>query len=245
NFNKNWNKTSEGWDTKFGLDYQGGNFDMMGKEWTFNPSVTFEYGTAENFTSKASKPNARDSEVERLLKFNPTISTTYYGFATDITPIIAYDDMEGTVAFQLNIVNYRKLNENWSTNGEIYIDFAGTKNDKIKKGTDSYNNGLFEGNVDGDNKFAFSIEEYLTYEKNVTGNLYFATEFALEAYSILQSTKNDVALYVEPKLFYKIDLGGSTLTPYVSYTAYSATGGYKDSYDRDELSIGVKFGTKF
>jgi hypothetical protein len=243
-FDKDSNKTSEGWDTGFALDYQGGSFDMGGKEWTFNPSVAFEYDTAENFTSKSSTPNKSDYEKKRLFKFNPKISTTYYGFATDISPIIAYDDIDGTVAFQLNVTNFKQLNDNWSTYGDIYFDIAGTKNDKSNKGNDTYSNDLFEGNIDSNNKYAFSVEQYLGYERNVAGNLYFLTEFGLEAYSLLQTTKNETDLYVAPELQYRAILGSVNVTPYISYTAYAATPQY-DNPSRDELAIGLRFGTKF
>jgi len=250
-YDKDWNKTREGWDTEFALDYQGGTFGMAGKEWTFNPSLSYGYDKAENYTSKAKDPSARDHEYKRLIEFNPKISTTYYGFATDISPIVAYDDITGTTAFELDITNFRRLNNNWSYVGDIYFDFAGTKNGKsVKKGEkDTYSNALFNGNIDEDNKFAFSTEQYLNYEKEIIGNTYFLTEFGLEAYSLLQSQANDVALYVAPELQYRAKLGPIDVVPYIKYTAYSATGGYEAGTDgeigRDELSTGIRFAAKF
>lgn len=249
NFNKNWDKTSEGWDTAFGFDYQGGTFDMMGKEWTFVPSVAFGYDTKENFTSKASTINdstgkaidTTDRETKRRWDFNPKISTTYYGFAMDISPIIAYDDVSETVAFELDISNYRALGTEglWSMYGDVYLDFAGTK----KNG--SYANSIFNGNIDEDNKFALSIEQYVAYEREIAANTYFITEFGLEAYSLLQSEANDVALYAAPEVQYRAKLGSVNVTPYAKYVTYSSTGGYEGSVYKEEVSAGVKFSTSF
>ena len=245
NFDKDWNKQSEGWDTKFGLDYQGGTFDMMGKEWTFVPGVAFSYDTAENYTSKAKDPSSRDSETKRRWDFVPKISTTYYGFAMDISPIIAYDDVAETTAFELDITNYRALGTEgyWSTWGDVYLDFAGTKKDG------SYANSVFNGNIDEDNKFALSIEQYLGYEREITANTYFVTEFGLEAYSILQSEANNVAMYVAPELQYRAKLGNVNVVPYTKYVTYSSTGDYKNTGDsavnKEELSVGVRFSTSF
>ncbi|MGB6128317.1 MAG: hypothetical protein WBG30_06160 [Psychrilyobacter sp.] len=241
NFDKNWNKTNEGWDTEFGLDYQGGTFDMMGKEWTFVPSVAFGYDKTEMYTSNASNPSARDNTTKKLFKFNPKISTTYYGFAMDISPIIAYDRISETTAFQLDISNYRKLGTEglWSMYGDIYFDFAGTEKN------DSYANDVFNGKIDKDNKFAFSIEQYLGYEREITGNVYFTTEFGLEAYSLLQGANNSADMYVKPEMQYRANLGDANITPYVAYKTWTATDGMKDSVSKNELSVGVRFGTKF
>jgi len=241
NFDKDWNKTNEAWDTEFALDYQGGTFDMMGKEWTFVPSVAFGYDKSENYTSKASDPSARDSETKRLFKFNPQISTTYYGFAMDVSPILAYDDVEGTTAFQLDVTNYRKLSDTWSLAGDFYFDFAGSKNDG------SYHNDVFavSGGIDENDKFDFSIEQYLTYEKGITENVYFVTEFGLEAYSLLSSTKNDVSMYAAPEVQYRAKLGSVNITPYAKYISYTATGWAAGDSGKEELSAGVRFGTKF
>jgi hypothetical protein len=253
NFNKKWEKTSAGWDTEFALDYQAGTFDMMGKEWTFVPTVGFDYDKSENYTSKhadhGTADEGRDSETKRLWKFNPKISATYYGFAMDISPIIGYDDAKETTAFQLNITNYRKLSDTWSLAGDFYFDFAGTSKTKKDKKTgkeyDDYSNGVFDGNIDEDNKFAFSIEQYLGYEREVAENTYFITEFGLEAYSILQSANNDISMYVAPELQYRAKLGQANITPYVKYISYTATGWAAGSYAKEELSVGVRFGTKF
>lgn len=241
NYDKNWNKTNEGWDTKYALDFQGGTFDMMGKEWKFNPNVAFSYSTAENYTRDSTTPSARDSETQRRWDFTPKVSTTYYGFAMDISPIIAYDDINETTAFELDLTNYRALGTEglWSTYGDLYLDFAGTK----KNG--SYSNDVFAGNIDGDNKFALSIEQYLAYEKEVAENIYFITEFGLEAYSILQSEKNNVSMYAAPEVQYRAKLGAVNVTPYAKYVSYTATGGAAGSYAKEELSVGVKFGTSF
>jgi hypothetical protein len=244
NFDKNWNKTSEGWDTGYALDFQGGTFNMGGKEWTFNPSVGFDYDTAENYTSDSKTPNAGDKDTKRLFKFNPKISTTYYGFATDISPIFAYDNITGTVAFQLDVTNFRKITDRWSTYGDMYLDIAGTKDDKSKKGNDTYGNAIFSGNIDDNNKYAFSVEQYLNYEREVVGNLYFSTEFGLEAYSLLQTTTDTINLYAQPQLQYRAHLGAVNVTPYVKYTAYAKTTD-TDGPGRDELAVGVSFGTKF
>jgi hypothetical protein len=244
-FDKNWNKQSEGWDTKFGLDYKGGTFDMMGKEWTFVPGVAFSYDTSENFTSDASDPKARDSESKRRWDFTPKISTTYYGFAMDISPIVAYDDVAETTAFELDVTNYRALGTEgyWSTWGDVYLDFAGSKKN------DSYSNSVFNGNIDADNKFALSIEQYLGYEREVAANTYFITEFGLEAYSILQSEANNVAMYAAPELQYRAKLGQANVVPYVKYITYSSTGAYEntgsDAYAKEEVSVGVRFSTSF
>ena len=250
NFNKDWDKTSESWSVESGFDYQAGNFDMMGKEWTFVPSVLFGYEKTQNITSKSAESGKYDYESDRWVKFTPKISTTHYGFATDISPIVYYDDITGTVAFQLDISTFRKLNDSWSTYGGIYFDFAGTESDKsTTNGKKTYANGVFaNGGIDEDNKFDLSLEQYLKYEKNVVGSLYFSTTFGLEAYSLLQSEKNDVSLFVNPKLAYRAKMGQVNVTPYVEYTAYTATGGYVSTGNatgRDELTIGVTLGTKF
>jgi len=241
NYDKDWNKTNDGWDTKYALDFQGGTFDMMGKEWKFVPTVAFSYDTAENFTSDSTTPSARDSETRRRWDFTPKVSTTYYGFAMDISPIIAYDDVAETTAFELDITNYRALGTEgyWSTYGDVYLDFAGSEKN------DSYDNSVFNGYIDEDNKFALSLEQYLAYEREIADNVYFITEFGLEAYSILQSEKNDVAMYVAPQVQYRAKLGKVNVTPYAMYTSYTATGGYEGSYGKEELSVGVKFGTSF
>jgi len=244
NFNKNWDKTSEGWDTAFGFDYQGGTFDMMGKEWTFVPSVSFGYDTAENYTSDSSTPKARDTETKRRWDFNPKISTTYYGFAMDISPIVAYDDVNETVAFELDISNYRALGTEgyWSMYGDVYLDFAGTKKDG------SYKNSLFsgaDGAINSEDKFDLSIEQYVAYEREIAANTYFITEFGLEAYSILSSKYNDVALYAAPEVQYRAKLGSFNVTPYAKYVTYSSTGGYEGSVYKEEVSAGVKFSTSF
>ncbi len=239
NFNKKWKKTNEAWDTEFAFDYQGGTFDMLAKEWTFVPTVTFGYDKTEKYTSKASDPKARDSETKRLWEFNPRISTTYYGFAMDVSPIVAYDDVEGTTAFQLDISNYRKLSDTWSMYGDFYLDFAGTKKDG------SYHNDVFAGTINKNEKFAFSIEQYLSYERQVEGNVYFTTEFGLEAYSLLQTANSVVDLYVLPELQYRAKVGSFNVTPYVAYQAWTATDDYAESVDKNELSIGVRFGTSF
>jgi len=240
-YDKNWNKTKEGWDTKIGFDYQGGTFDMMGKEWTFVPSVAFNYDTAENYTRYSSTPSARDNETNRRWDFNPKMSTTYYGFAMDISPIIAYDDVAGTTAFQLDISNYRALGTEglWSMYGDVYFDFAGSKKD------DSYANSIFSGNIDNDNKFALSIEQYVSYEREIATNTYFKTEFGLEAYSLLQSEKNDISVYAAPEVQYRAKLGQVNVVPYVKYVTYSASGWAEGSYAKEELSTGVRFSTSF
>ncbi|MCS5421039.1 MULTISPECIES: hypothetical protein [Psychrilyobacter] len=238
NYDSDWNRTNDGWDTTFGIDFQGGTFDMLGKEWTFVPSVSYGYDTAENFTSDSATPSARDMETKRRWDFNPKVSTTYYGFAMDISPIVAYDDVNDTTAFELDFSNYRALGTEglWSTYGDVYLDFAGTK----KNG--SYKNSLFSGNIDGDDKFALSIEQYLGYEREVAPNTYFITEFGLEAYSINQKDAYDVSMYVAPEVQYRAKLGAVNVTPYAKYTGYTAN---VDSAGKDELSVGVKFGTSF
>ena len=45
------------------------------------------------------------------------------------------------------------------------MDFAGTEKN------DSYGNAAFDGNIDADNKFALSIEQYLQYEREVAENV--------------------------------------------------------------------------
>jgi len=240
-FDKDWNKTREGWDTSFGLDYKAGTFNAIGKEWTFVPKVAFGYDTKENYTSDSATPSARDSESKRRWDFIPKVSTTHYGFAMDISPIIAYDDVNETTAFELDVTNYRSLGTTgyWSTSGDVYFDFAGTEKN------DSYSNSLFNGNIDGDNKFALSIEQYLDYEREVAENIYFKTQFGLEAYSILQSKANDVAMYVAPELQHRAKLGQVNVTSYVKYTSYTATGGYEGAASKEEAAVGVKFSTSF
>ena len=103
----------------------------------------------------------------------------------------------------------------------------GTKKDDGKldskgKPRNGYANNVFSGNIDADNKFAFSIEQYLGYEREITTNVYFMTEFGLEAYSLLQSENNDVSMYVAPELQYRAKLGKATVTPYIKYVSYSS-----------------------
>ncbi|MEI6857513.1 hypothetical protein [Psychrilyobacter sp.] len=245
NFDKNWNKQSEGWDTKFGLDYQVGTFDMLGKEWAFAPMLSYGYDTAENFTSDAKDLTIGDFSKKRLWRFTPKISTTYNGFAMDISPIVAYDDISETTAFKIEIDNYRRLGTTgfWSTYGTVYLDFAGNE----KEG--SYANGVFEGNIDADNKFAVSIEQYLDYERKIAKNIYFKTEFGLEAYSMLQSEADNVSMYVAPEVQYRAKLGDVNVVPYVKYITYTATGAYEsdagDQSYRNELSAGVRISTSF
>lgn len=241
NYDEDWDTTNDGWDTKFALDFQGGTFDMMNKEWTFNPNVAFSYSAVDNYSSASSTPSKGDHDTQRRWDFNPKVSTTYYGFAMDISPIIAYDDITETVAFELDITNYRSVGVTgfWSTYGDIYFDFAGTK----ENGT--YSNDIFAGNIDSDNKFALSIEQYLAYEREVSPNVYFITEFGLEAYSILQSTENDITMYVAPEVQYRAKLGQVNVTPYAKYVSYTASGWAAGSYAKEELSVGVKFGTSF
>jgi hypothetical protein len=246
-FDKDWNKTREGWDTSFGLDYQAGTFNAIGKEWTFVPKVAFGYDTKENYTSDSATPKARDSESKRRWDFIPKVSTTHYGFAMDISPIIAYDDVNETVAFELDVTNYRSLGTTgyWSTSGDVYLDFAGTKKDG------SYANSIYAGSgINEDNKFDLSIEQYLDYEREVAKSIYFKTQFGLEAYSVLSSAHNDVAMFVAPELQHRAKLGQVNVTSYVKYTAYTATGGYKTTAttgatSRDEAAVGVKFSTSF
>ena len=69
-------------------------------------------------------PLKSDHDTKRRFDFIPKISTTYYGFAMDISPIIAYDDVSETTAFQLDTSNYRKLSDTWSLYGDFYFDFA-------------------------------------------------------------------------------------------------------------------------
>lgn len=251
NFNKKWDKTNEAWDTEFGFDYKAGTFDMMHKEWTFNPSVKFGYDANDTYTSASVDPTKENAVTKRLWKFTPKMSTTYMGYAVDISPIIAYDDVEGTTAFELDITNFRALGTTgrWTTYGDLYFDFAGTKNDKATKGKDVYSNDVFNGNIDKENKFALSIEQYLGYERQIDGNFYFVNEFGLEAYSILQSDNNNVAMYAAPEVQYRANLGSFNVTPYAKYVAYTATGAYETNgsseVNKDELSVGVRFGTKF
>lgn len=243
NFTKDWNKTNEGWDSSFNLKYQGGTFDMMGQEWTFMPTVKFSYDTKENYTSDSSTPTADDSVARREWDFIPTISTTYNGIDIAINPTLAYDTIEETTAFELDITHSQQLSDNWSLSGEIYMDFAMTEKD------DNYSNDVFNGNIDDDNRFALSIEEYLGYEKQIEGNLYFVGELGLEAYSILQSEANNVAMYVAPRVEYRAKLDQVTLTPYVMFTSYTSTGDYENTgssaVNKEELSIGMSFSTKF
>lgn len=245
NFDKDWNKQNEGWDTSFSLDYNLTTFEMLGKEWDFKPTINYQYDKIDTITSNAKDPSMGSTETKRRLSFNPKMSTTYNGFATDISPILAYDDIQGTVALQLDISMYRKLSDNWEVYGDIYFDFAGTKNDKVKNGTDVYTNSIFSGNIDSDNKFALSIEQYLKYTKELGMNFNFVNEFGLEAYSVLQSQSNDVALYTAPEVQYKGKIGNWTVVPYVKYIAYTATGWAENSYARDEFSTGVRFGMSF
>ncbi|UUV18736.1 hypothetical protein NRK67_15830 [Fusobacteria bacterium ZRK30] len=245
NFDKNWNKTNEGWDTSFGLDYQGGTFDMMGKEWTFVPGISYGYDTAENFTSKhvdhGTAKEKGDYEKKRLTTITAKISTTYYGFATDYVANVGYDDVEGTVASQFIFSNFRKLNDSWTTYGDVYLDVAGTKNDKVKKGTDTYSNDLFEGSIDEDNKYDVTIYQTLGYEKEIAKNLYFINEIGIEFYSVL-SSEGTGDIFVLPELQYRAKVSSFDVVPYVNYAAYSAN---VDDESRNELNLGVRFGTKF
>lgn len=250
-FDKKGKKTREGWDTTFGFDYQGGTFDMMGKEWTFNPSIAYDYDKSDSYTSKSATPDARDSETRRLLKINPKVSTTYYGFATDISPYFVYDDITGNASFQLDVSLFRALNKNWSYYGDFYVDIAGTKNDKsTSDGSKVYSNAFYSGNIDADNKVAYSMEQYLNYSKQLgETQVFFSTEFGLEAYSMLQSEKSDVGMYAAPKLQYKAHVGQWSVAPYAMYTAYANTDSYKSDGSSNtyanQLSVGVTFGTKF
>lgn len=251
-FNKDGDKTREGWDTTFGFDYQGGTFTLMNKEWTFNPSIAYDYDKADTYTSKhPSAPATSNNEYRRLLKVNPKISTTYYGFATDISPYFLYDDITGNVSFELDISLFRSLNKNWSYYGDFYLDVAGTKNDKsTKDGSKVYSNAFYAGNIDKDKKVAYSMEQYLNYSRQLgETQVFFSTEFGLEAYSLLQSDHSDVGLYAAPKLQYKAHVGDWSVAPYAMYTAYAKTDSYKSTGKNavfgNQLSLGVTFGTKF
>ena len=244
-FDKDWNKTSEGWDTTFGLDYQVGTFDMMDKEWDFKTGISYGYDTNENYTSKhanhGTPKEGSDHEKKRLTKVTAKISTTQYGFATDYVANFAYDDVEGTMGSQFVMSNYRKLNDSWATYGDVYLDLAGTKNDKSTKGTDTYSNDLFEGSISEDNKYDVTIYQTLGYEKEISENLYFINEIGVDFYSVLSSDGGG-AIWIAPELQYRAKIGQFNVVPYVNYYAEGAS---YDGPDRNELAVGVRFGTKF
>lgn len=241
NMDKNWSSVSEAWDTEFGIDYNMGTFNMLGKTWELVPTVTFGYDTVEGVTGES------DYDEKRLFEFTPKMSTTYNGFATDIMPIIAYDDVTGNTAFAVQIDNFRQINDRWATYGSVYLDFVGT--DRGPEDSE-YGNSIYNSNIDGDNDFGLSIEQYVGYTRQISGNFHFFNEIGLEGYSILQSDANDVAMYIAPEVHYRAKLKNVDVVPYVKYTAYTATGGYESdpvegAYYRNDLSVGVRFGTKF
>ncbi len=218
----------QGMDTHFTFDYQAGSFDMLGKEWKFVPAVTFNYDSFDD-----------TEDTRKSVHLKPKFSATYYGFATDVTPAFGYDDINETFGFELSVDHYRKLSDYWSSYGTFYFTVGGTDKDGV------YGNDLYSGNISKDDRYAFSLEQYFAYDREVFDNLYFKTEFGIEAYSLLQNNAGDADLYVAPELYYMIKMGKSTVKPYLRYTSYMATGTMANYYAKEEVAVGVSFGTSF
>lgn len=244
-FDKDWDKTYALTDLGFGLDYKMGTFDALGKEWTFTPSVTFEYDKYDDYSSAYSDPTTESSEDQRLVTFSPKVTTNYLGFSTSVSPSVGYDDTTGTVGFALNASMSRKLNDQWSYGGYYYLDIKGTKNNKNNGGVDRYSNDLYTGTINDNESFAVSMEQYIYYSREIVSNLYFRNTFALEAYSMLQGEANNNAyVYAIPQIQYKGKVGNWDVTPYVSYFLGTNIG-FEKNVSKNQLRAGVTFGTSF
>ena len=216
-------KDLEGWDTSYGINIRGAQFDFLGYTWTNDNYFGFEWDAKETRGEFGNESADMVTSKEKYY-FSPRINAQVTDWTwLQIDPRFTVDNTPGKKDeyLELRVQAATDWGNGWDNFLEVYNYIGG--DDRF--GTD----------------YSLDVENYLAYTYRFgETNFYSWTEFGVEAYDMANSeTDAYVSVYADPQVQYRAQLGQVTLTTYVGYTMYEGDDNYQ------QLETGIKFYSKF
>jgi len=216
-------KELEGWDTAFGINIRGGQFDLLGYTWQNNNYFGFEWDAKESRGELGNESADMITSKEKYY-FSPRISaqvTDWTWFQID--PRFTVENAPGKKDEYMDL--RFQIATDWGNGWDNFMEVYNYIGGEDRFGSD----------------YQLEVENYLAYTKQLGDtNFYSWTEFGVEAYDMANNERDSyVSVYADPQLQYRGEIGSVAITPYVGYTMYEGDDNFQ------QLETGIKFKSKF